>query len=159
MVGEAEGESAMKNREKSTDPGLSAAERKELRSREAKEAITDHEEGQRAVHSNLERLRAERLAREAAAGPRLYPTPELPDHARIEDLRFSTRIRAALKAAGWKTVGEIRGASDATLLGLQDLGKEAVSHLRKTLGLPSQDGVRPMRRRRRGDEGSPVPCR
>ena len=143
MVGEAEGESAMKNREKSTDPGLSAAERKDLRSREAKEAITDHEEGQRALHSNRERLRAERLAREATAGPMLYPRPELPDNTRIEDVRFSTRIRAALKAAGWKTVGEIREASDATLLGLQDLGKGSVSHLRKTLGLPSKDGVRP----------------
>ena len=73
----------------------------------------------------------------------LYPTPELPDNTRIEDVRFSTRIRAALKAAGWKTVGEIREASDATLLGLQDLGKGSVSHLRKTLGLPSKDGVRP----------------
>ena len=139
----AKGESAMKNREKSTDPGLSAPERKELRSREAKEAIADHEEGQRALHSNLERLRAERLAREATAGPMLYPRPELPDNTRIEDVRFSTRIRAALKAAGWKNVGEIREASDATLLGLQDLGKGSVSHLRKTLGLSSKDGVRP----------------
>ena len=55
----------MTDNEKSTDPGLSAAERKELRSREAKEAIADHE-----------RLRAERLAREAAAEPMLYPAPE-----------------------------------------------------------------------------------
>jgi DNA-directed RNA polymerase alpha subunit len=139
----AKGESAMKNREKSTDPGLSAPERKELRSREAKEAIADHEEGQRALHSNRERLRAERLAREATAGPMLYPTPELPDNTRIEGVQFSTRIRAALTAAGWKTVGEIREASDATLLGLQDLGKGSVSHLRETLGLPSKDGVRP----------------
>ena len=53
----------MTDNEKSTDPGLSAAERKELRSLEAKEAIADHEEGQRAFHSNRERLRAERLAR------------------------------------------------------------------------------------------------
>ena len=133
----------MKNREKSTDPGLSAAERKELRSREAKEAIADHKEGQRALHSNRERLRAERLAREAAAEPMLHPAPELPDNTPIDSVQFSTRIRTALKAAGWKTVGEIREASDATLLGLQDLGKEAVSHLRKTLGLPSKDGVRP----------------
>ena len=72
----------------------------------------------------------------------LYPTPELPDNTRIEDVRFSTKIQAALKAAGWKTVGEIREASDATLLGLQDLGKGSVSHLRETLGLPSKDGVR-----------------
>ena len=51
----------MTDNEKSTDPGLSAAERKELRSREAKKAIADHEEVQRAFHSNRERLRAERL--------------------------------------------------------------------------------------------------
>ena len=38
----------MSDNEKSTDPGLSAAERKELRSREAKEAVADHEEAQQA---------------------------------------------------------------------------------------------------------------
>jgi DNA-directed RNA polymerase alpha subunit len=129
--------------EKSTDPGLSA-ERKELRSREAKEAIADHEEGRRAVQVNLERLRDERQARETAAGPMLYPAPELPDDTPIDNVRFSTRIRNAAMAAGLKTVGEIREASDATLLGLQDLGKGSVAHLRETLGLPSCDGVRPM---------------
>ena len=36
----------MSENEKSTDPGLSAAERKELREREAQEAIADHEEAQ-----------------------------------------------------------------------------------------------------------------
>ena len=58
----------MSGDEKSTDPGLSAAERRALRGREAKEAIADHEEAQRAFHGNRERLREERLAREAAAG-------------------------------------------------------------------------------------------
>jgi DNA-directed RNA polymerase alpha subunit len=57
----------------------------------------------------------------------LYPAPELPDDTPIENVRFSTRIRNAVTAAGWKTVGEIREASDATLL-----------------GLPSCDGVRPL---------------
>ena len=133
----------MTDNEKSTDPGLSAAERKELRSREAKEAIADHEEGQRAFHSNRERLRAERLAREAAAGPMLYPAPELPDNMPIDNVRFSTRIQNALIAASWLTVDEIREASDATLLGLQDLGKGSVAQLRESLGLPSKDGVRP----------------
>lgn len=57
-------------------------------------------------------------------------------------VRFSTRIRTALNQAGMKTVGEIREASDATLLCLQDLGKGSVVHLRTTLGLPSKDGVR-----------------
>src|ERR1700682_5291956 len=42
---------------KSTDLGLSATERKELRAREAQEAISDHEGAQRAFHENRERLR------------------------------------------------------------------------------------------------------
>src|SRR5216684_8874033 len=134
----------MSDNEKSTDPGLSAAERKELRGREAKEAIADHEEAQRALHGNRERLREERLAREAAAGPMLYPAPELPDDTPIENVRFSTRVRNALTTAGLKTVGEIREASDAMLLNLQDLGKGSVAHLRETLGLPSTVGVRPL---------------
>src|SRR6195256_3930238 len=134
----------MSDNEKSTDPGLSAAERKELRSREAKEAVADHEEAQQAFHANRERLRAERLAREAVAGPMLYPAPELPDDTPIENVRFSTRVRNALTTAGVKTVGEIREASDAMLLSLQDLGKGSVAHLRETLGLPSTVGVRPL---------------
>src|SRR5882672_10066166 len=109
-----------------------------------REAIADLEEAQRAVHGNLERLREERLAREAAAGPMLYPAPELPDDTPIENVRFSTRVRNALITAGLKTVGEIREASDAMLLSLQDLGKGSVAHLRETLGLPSTDGVRPL---------------
>ncbi len=44
----------------------------------------------------------------------------------------------------WKTVGEIREASDATLLGLPDLGAGSVTSLLETLGLPSCDGVRPL---------------
>src|SRR5216683_6471466 len=90
---EAEGEAEMSENEKSTDPELSAAERKELRGREAKEAVADHEAAQQAFHENRERLREERLAREAAAGPMLYPAPELPDDTPIESVRFSTRIR------------------------------------------------------------------
>jgi DNA-directed RNA polymerase alpha subunit len=115
---------------KSTDQGLSAAERKELRGREAEEAIADHERDQRALQENRERLRAERLAREAAAGPMLYPSPEIPDGTPIGNVRFSTRIRNALAASGWTTVREIREATDATLLGLPDLGKGSVTHLR-----------------------------
>ena len=72
-----------------------------------------------------------------------YPAPELPDDTPIENVRFSTRIRNAVAAPGWKTVSEIREASDATLLGLQDLGKGSVAHLRETLGFSSKDGVRP----------------
>jgi DNA-directed RNA polymerase alpha subunit len=128
---------------KSTDPDLSAAERKALRGREAKEAITDHEEAQQAFHENRERLRAERLAREQVAGPMLYPASELPDETPIDNVRFSTRIRNAVTAAGLKTIGEVREASDATLLSLPDLGPGSVAHLRETLGLQSMDGVRP----------------
>jgi len=58
----------MSENEKSTDPGLSAVERKELRGREAKEAVADHEAAQQAFHENRERLREERLAREAGRG-------------------------------------------------------------------------------------------
>jgi predicted ribosome quality control (RQC) complex YloA/Tae2 family protein len=134
----------MSGDEKNTDRGLSAAERKELRGREAKQAVADHEAAEQAFHENRERLREERLAREATAGPMLYPAPELPDDTLIENVRFSTRIRKAVTAAGWKTVGEIREASDATLLGLQDLGPGSVTSLRETLGLPSTDGVRPV---------------
>jgi DNA-directed RNA polymerase alpha subunit len=128
---------------KSTDPGLSNAERKELRGLEAKDAIADHEDAQKAFHENRERLREERLSREAVAGPMLYPAPELADDTPIKNVRFSTRIRNALNAAGLKSVGEIREASDATLLSLQNCGESSVAHLRETLGLPSTDGVRP----------------
>jgi DNA-directed RNA polymerase alpha subunit len=129
--------------EKSTDPGLSAAEKKELRSREAKEAIADQEEAHQLFQQNHARLRTERIAREAASGPMLYPAPELPDDTALDNVRFSTKIRNALTASGLKTVGEIREASDETLLGLPDLGKGSVAHLRETLGLPSTEGVRP----------------
>jgi DNA-directed RNA polymerase alpha subunit len=139
-----EGEGEMSDNKKSTDPGLSATERKELRGHEAKEAIADHEDAQKAFHENRKRLREERLEREAAAGPMLYPTPELPDVTLIANVRFSTRVRNALNAAGMKTIGEVRETSDDTLLSLPDLGKGSVAHLRKALGLPSTDGVRPM---------------
>src|SRR6202795_4170429 len=134
----------MTGNEKSTDPGLSLAERKTLRAREAQEAISDHEDAQKAFHENRERLREERLRREQAAGPRLYPAPELPDDTLIEQVRFSTRIRNALNAAGMRTIGEVRETSDDNLLSLQDLGPSSISHLRETLGLPSADGVTPL---------------
>ena len=117
--------------------------RKAFREADASKAITEHEAAQKAFSENRERLRAERLSREAAAGPMLRPAPELPDDTPIDNVRFSTRIRNALTATGWKTVSEIREASDATLLALPDLGKGSVAHLRETLGLPSKDGVRP----------------
>ncbi len=117
--------------------------RKAFRQEDAKVGMTEHETAEKAFSNNRERLRGERLAREAVEGPMLYPAPELPDDTPIDKVRFSARIRNAISAAGWKTVGEIREASDATLLSLPDLGKGSVSYLRETLGLPSTDGVRP----------------
>ena len=64
----------------------------------------------------------------------LYPTPELPDDTPIDRVRFATRIRNVLNAAGIKTVGEVRKTPDKTLLSLQDLGQGSVTHLRETLG-------------------------
>ena len=134
----------MSDNKKSTDPRLSAAERKAQRSQEAQEAIADLENVRRAFLENRERLREERLRREEAAGPMLYPAPELPDDTLIEQVRFSSRIRNALNAAGMKTIGEVRETSDDNLLSLQDLGPSSISYLREILGLPSTDGVRPL---------------
>jgi DNA-directed RNA polymerase alpha subunit len=134
----------MTNSKKSIDPGHSASERKDLRSREAREAIADHEDAQRSFNENYERLRAERIAREAATGPMLNPAPELPDDTPLDNVRFSTRIRKALIGTGWQTVGEVREASDATLLTLPAFGKGSVDYIRDTLGLRSADGVRPL---------------
>ena len=133
----------MGGHEKSTDPGLSAAERNSLRSREAEEAIAEHESAQKAFHENRERLREERLRREEAAGPMLYPAPELPDDTPVESVRFATRIRNALNAAGMKTIGEVRETSDDRLLSLPDLGSGSIAYLRETLGLPSSTGSDP----------------
>ena len=91
--GNAKDKGEMRDDEKSTDLGLSAAERKALRVREAQEAIADHEEAQTAFHENRERLRKERLVREATEGPMLAPTPELPDDTPIERVLFSTGSR------------------------------------------------------------------
>jgi hypothetical protein len=43
--------------------------RKAFRQVDAKEAMTEYETGQKAFHANRERLKAERLAREAAGPP------------------------------------------------------------------------------------------
>jgi DNA-directed RNA polymerase alpha subunit len=59
----------------------------------------------------------------------LVPTPELPDDTPLDSVELPTRIRNVLAAEGLKTVGDIREASDAMLLSLQDLGKGSVAHL------------------------------
>jgi DNA-directed RNA polymerase alpha subunit len=73
----------------------------------------------------------------------LEPTPELPDDTPISQVRFPTRIKDALFAAGLKTVGEVREMSDRALIDLPDFGKSSLGHVRETLGLPSTAGVRP----------------
>lgn len=100
--------------------------------------MSDHDDAKYAFNENRERLRQARLEREAAAGPMLYPASELPDDTLVENVRFSTRIRNALNSSGLKTVGEIREASDAELLRLQDLGQGSVTHLREKLGLKAK---------------------
>jgi hypothetical protein len=93
---------------KNTDADLSSAERKDLRGREAKEAIADLEETQRALYGNLERLREERLARggrgaDALSGARdsgrhthqkrpiFHEGPERANHRGRENRRRDTR--------------------------------------------------------------------
>ena len=49
---------------KSTDAGLTIAERKSLRESEAREAMSDHDDAEKAFHDNRERLRTARLARQ-----------------------------------------------------------------------------------------------
>ncbi|WP_426443400.1 DNA-directed RNA polymerase subunit alpha C-terminal domain-containing protein [Bradyrhizobium genosp. P] len=44
---------------------------------------------------------------------------------------LSTRVRNALREAGFKTVGEVRQTSDANLLSLQNLGRGSIKHLRE----------------------------
>jgi DNA-directed RNA polymerase alpha subunit len=73
----------------------------------------------------------------------LNPTPNLPDDTPIDRIRFPTRIRNVLAAEQLKTVGEVREASDETLMTLPDLGRGSIAYLRKTLGMPSCDGVTP----------------
>ena len=75
---------------KSTDFGLSNAERKTLRATEAQEAMSDHDDAQKAFNENRERLRQARLDREAAAGPMLYPAPELADDT-VKQIAASVR--------------------------------------------------------------------
>ena len=72
------------------------------------------------------------------------PTPELSGDTPIERVLFSTRIQKALRTADLKTVGEVREMSDETLISLPDFGKASLADLRRKLGLPSTDGVRPV---------------
>jgi DNA-directed RNA polymerase alpha subunit len=74
---------------------------------------------------------------------RRFIRPELPDDTLVENVRFTTRIRKTLHAAGMKTIGDVGEVSDAALLSLPDFGSGSLSYLREALGLPSIDGMRP----------------
>jgi hypothetical protein len=82
---------------KSTDAGLTIAERKSLRASEAQEALSDHDDAEKAFHDNRERLRAAGLAREAVAGPMLSPALGLPDETPI--LRHASQTRSMGRAS------------------------------------------------------------
>lgn len=93
-----------------------------------------------AFNDNRERLRSERLAREAAdpaGGKPVMPTRQLPDDTPIDKLRLTARMREALFTEGLKTVGEIREKSDEQLLSIRDLGRGSIDHLRTSLGVTS----------------------
>ena len=62
----------MSGNEKSTDPGLSAAERKTLRSREAEEPIAERMKELRRHFMKI----ASGCEKNVSAGPMLYPAPE-----------------------------------------------------------------------------------
>jgi DNA-directed RNA polymerase alpha subunit len=130
---------------KKSSSGSSQAERKAFRDLDAREAMAEYVRAQTAFHDNRERLRSERLAREAAdpaGGKLVVPTPQLPDGTPIDNLQLTTRIREALHAGGLRTVGEIRDKSDQQLLAIRDLGSGSIAHLRASLGVTPVHAVR-----------------
>jgi hypothetical protein len=73
----------------------------------------------------------------------IAPSPELTDDTLIDRLQLPPRIKRVLLAEGLSCVGEVRAASDDTLLSFQDFGRGSLSYVRTHLGLPSREGVRP----------------
>ncbi|WP_458196125.1 DNA-directed RNA polymerase subunit alpha C-terminal domain-containing protein [Bradyrhizobium sp. UFLA05-153] len=67
------------------------------------------------------------------------PTRGLPDDFPLTALRLPTRIRNVLAFQGFKTVGDVRSASDKALLSLPDLGPKSVAQLRANLGFDSRE--------------------
>ena len=53
---------------------IERAERNLMRQKDAEKAMAEHEKAQAALYSNMERLRAERLKREASAQSQPAPT-------------------------------------------------------------------------------------
>ncbi|WP_375776022.1 hypothetical protein ACE103_30205 [Bradyrhizobium sp. ma5] len=58
------------DRERRAPTAAEREARKVFRQAEAKEALTDYAKAQKALHDNRERLKAERMAREAEAANR-----------------------------------------------------------------------------------------
>jgi DNA-directed RNA polymerase alpha subunit len=90
------------------------------------------------------RVRLWKLQKEETERTRkIVPCPELPDNISIEQIDLPSRIERVLLMEGLRTVGEVREASDDTLLSFQDFGPGSLSYIRNRFGLPSQQGVRP----------------
>ncbi|WP_342737175.1 DNA-directed RNA polymerase subunit alpha C-terminal domain-containing protein [Bradyrhizobium sp. B117] len=70
--------------------------------------------------------------------PMLDPSQDLSDDVQLVQVRLPTRIRNALALHGFRTIGDVRLASDKTLLSLPDLGRTSVAHLRAGFGLDSK---------------------
>ncbi len=70
--------------------------------------------------------------------PMLDPSQDLSDAIQLAQVRLPPRIRNVLALHGFSTVGDVRLASDKTLLSLPDLGRTSVAHLRAGFGLESK---------------------
>jgi DNA-directed RNA polymerase alpha subunit len=66
-------------------------------------------------------------------------TRRLPDDFPLTALRLPTRIKNVLAIQGFKTVGDVRSASNKTLLSLPDLGPRSVAQLRAKLDFDSRE--------------------
>jgi len=86
------------------------------------------------MHWNKQRLATLKAYHATKGLVMLDPIPELPDNTPISDVELPARIRNVLAAAGLKTVGEVREASDELLSSLDDIGKASVTLLLSTSG-------------------------
>ena len=64
----------------------------------------------------------------------LDPTPMLLNETLLDNVALPTRIRNTFKFQGLKTVGDVREASDATLLSFQDFGWGSLTFCREVFG-------------------------
>ena len=63
----------------------------------------------------------------------LHPTSELPGDTPVHEIRLPWSMRRTLADAGLKTVGDVRRATNETLLELK-LNRGALDFIRATLG-------------------------